>query len=97
MRIFFTPRADKDLAEIWTYLASNNLSAAERVLSDIESKVKLLADNPMLGPVHKAIAAELRFLPAQPYLVLYRILPGFIEIVRIVDGRRDLSALFTES
>jgi len=88
-----TARAEEDLLDIWLYIAAENLDAADRVLDTIDSKIKLLAENPQLGPSRSDIAPELRYFPVGSYLVLYRIVADSVEIVRVVHGMRNLFAL----
>jgi toxin ParE1/3/4 len=68
--------------------------AADRLLDLLEEKYKLLADNPHMGPARPDIAKELRYHPVGNYLLLYRIISGGIELVRVVHGARDLQSLF---
>ncbi len=49
-RITRTPRARQDLIDIWTWIAADNLQAADRLLDLIDAKLRLLAKNPRLGP-----------------------------------------------
>ncbi len=49
-----------------------------------------LADNPLMGPARPDIAPEFRYHPVGNYLLLYRIVSGGIEVVRVVHGARDL-------
>ena len=97
MKLLLKPRAEQDLADIWAYIAEKNLPAAERLLSEIEFRLQLIAETPMLGPAFPSIAPNLRFFPLKPYLILYQILPDSIEIVRILDGRRDIPSVITGS
>jgi toxin ParE1/3/4 len=53
----------------------------------------LLRDHPHLGAARKEIAADARVLVAEHWLVLYRLVEGGVQIVRIVDGARDLTQL----
>jgi toxin ParE1/3/4 len=64
----------------------------------IGSKIGLLADYPRLGPSPPDIRPMTRILVARPYLILYEIHPNTadgpvdtVEIVRVVDGRRNLT------
>ncbi len=55
----------------------------------------MLAHYPAAGPAREDIAPSVRYFPVPPYLVLYRIVADeHVDIVRVVDGRRDLSSLF---
>jgi toxin ParE1/3/4 len=67
----------------------------------IAARIETLAMFPRMGPQHSDVRPDLRALVQRPYLVLYAIHPDsndiavdLVEIVRIVDGRRDLRRLF---
>ncbi len=66
---------------------------SDRMLDLIEAKPRLLAANPALGPARPDTAPELRLFPIRRYVILYRMLPDGIEVVRVVHGMRDLPAL----
>jgi toxin ParE1/3/4 len=89
-----TAQAEEDLIDIWLYIAQDNPGAADRLLDTIEEKCSLLADHPQLGPARPDIAEDCRYLPVGNYLILYRLLPDGIEIVRVVQGSRRLENLF---
>ncbi len=56
----------------------------------------MLGDHPQIGRSRPDIAPGLHGHAVSPYLVLYRIDEGAVTIVRIVDGRRDLTQLFQD-
>jgi toxin ParE1/3/4 len=89
-----TAQAEEDLIDIWLYIAQDNPGAADRLLDEIEEKFLLLAGQPRLGPPRPDIADECRYFPVGSYLILYRIIPDGIEIVRVVQGSRRLDNLF---
>ena len=89
-----TAQAEEDLIEIWIYIAQDNPAAADRLLDKFDSKFSLLAEQPSLGPAREDIAPELRYLPVGNYLILYRIIESGIEVVRVVQGARNLKSLF---
>ena len=93
-RIQRTPRADQDLEELWFFIAQDDPAAADRWLDTLEEKIRLLAENPLMGPARPDIARELRYHPVGSHLLLYRVIQGGIEIVRVVHGARDLLNLF---
>jgi toxin ParE1/3/4 len=47
-----------------------------------------------MGRLRLDIAPELRYFMAGKYLILYRTVPGGVQIVRVIHGARDLSNLF---
>jgi toxin ParE1/3/4 len=89
-----TAEAEHDLLSIWRYIAEDNPAAATRLLLSIDEKCTLLADNPQLGPARPDIAPDLRYFTAGNYLILYRELSDSVEIVRVLHGARNLSAIF---
>jgi toxin ParE1/3/4 len=93
-RVRLTPRADLDLEEIWFFVAQDDPVAADLWLDAIEEKLELLADNPLMGPARSDIARDLRYHPVGNYLLLYRIVAGGVEVVRVVHGARNLLDLF---
>jgi toxin ParE1/3/4 len=93
-RIQRTPRADQDLEELWFFIAQDDPAAADRWIDTLEEKIRLLVDNPLMGPARPDIARELRYHPVGNHLLLYRVIQGGIEIVRVVHGARDLLNLF---
>jgi toxin ParE1/3/4 len=93
--------AQRDLEDIWLRIASDNPRAATKILLNIATKIELLATHPRLAPRRPDILPRVRMLVARPYAILYRTNPNTdrgvvrsVRIVRIVDGRRDLRALF---
>lgn len=66
------------------------------MLDELEDKSVLLADQPRLGPSRPDIAPELRYFPVGSYLILYRIIEGGIEVVRVVHGARRLASIIID-
>ena len=84
-------RAREDLLDIWLYVArQNSEAAADRVLDRIEEACRALARHPQLGPARPEIADEARSLVVQRWLALYRLTSYGVQVVRIIDGARDL-------
>jgi toxin ParE1/3/4 len=93
-RVRFTARAREDLLDIWIYVAkSSSEAAADRVYDNIEQICLLLEDHPRLGRARPEINPEARSLVIERWLTLYRITEHSAQIVRILDGSRDLSAI----
>ena len=88
-----TARAEEDLIDIWLYIAQDNPDAADNLLDTIEEKGRLLAENPEPRQTRPDIADEFRYLPVGRYLMLYRVIDGGIELVRVVHGMRLLTTL----
>jgi toxin ParE1/3/4 len=65
--------------DIYEIIALEHPAAAERYFNRIETKAQLLVTQPRMGTRRSDIRPLMRML---------------VEIVRIVDGRRDLTSLF---
>ncbi len=92
-RIRFARLAREDLLDIWCNIAARDLSAADRAYDRIEASCTVLADHPRIGPARPDIGAGARVLVIAPWLVLYRVVGEGVQVVRIVDGVRDLTRL----
>lgn len=88
--IIRTDRADEDLIERWSYIAADNMYAADRVLDAIEARWDNLARHPYSGVARDDIAPGFRHLVSDEYLTLYRLSCSAIEIVRVLHGRRRI-------
>ncbi|MBD2616241.1 type II toxin-antitoxin system RelE/ParE family toxin [Nostoc punctiforme FACHB-252] len=91
-----SPAASLDLSEIIDYFAIRNIEAGERFVDEFEKKCKYLANFPNMGRSYANIKADLRGVPLDGYIILYRIIDSGIEIVRVVSGYRNLESLFAE-
>ncbi|WP_404366502.1 type II toxin-antitoxin system RelE/ParE family toxin [Sphingomonas sp. MMS24-J45] len=89
-RLIWSPRSGRDLADIDAYLSERDPAAAVRILRAIQSAIVRLSDYPRLG---WAINEPFRVISVRkiPYLILYRLREGVIEIVRIRHAREDWS------
>ncbi|HEX5416426.1 MAG TPA: type II toxin-antitoxin system RelE/ParE family toxin [Chloroflexota bacterium] len=93
-RVSYTQLAREDLLAIWSYIAADNPTAADRVLDAIDSRCARLGENSKLGRARPDIAPELRYFPVGNYLIFYREIRGGVEIVRVLHGARNLNAIF---
>jgi toxin ParE1/3/4 len=89
----YTRRAREDLLDIWIYVAPRNPLAADRIFDLIEARCEALRSYPQLGPARPDIADDARALVIERWIALYRLVEDGVQIVRIVDGVQDLTAL----
>jgi toxin ParE1/3/4 len=88
--------AAQDLENIWSYVASNNIAAADNLFDKLREKFAKLAKFPQMGQGCDYLAASLRSFTVGSYLIFYRILDEGIEIVRIIHGSQDIEQIFKE-
>jgi toxin ParE1/3/4 len=86
--------AQRDLDDIWLYIANDNPQAADEWLAKVEHRCRLLGDHPLLGQEREDLTPALRFLPVGNYLIFYVPLSDGVEIVRVIHGARDYGPEF---
>ncbi len=93
-KVTFSARAREDLLEIWRYLEEHGSEAvADKVYDRIEKACTRLAAYPMSGRVRPEIHLDARSIVIDRWLALYRLTNIGAQVVRVLDGARDLSAI----
>jgi toxin ParE1/3/4 len=92
-KVVYTPAAREDLLSLWLWIAQHDSRAADRIFDLIEERCGQLRHHPELGPARPDIAAEARALVIEKWIAFYRLVDGGVQVVRVVDGRRDLRKL----
>lgn len=91
--VHYTDRAKQDLLDIWLWIARDSATLADAVLERIEQRASKLSQHREIGMARPEIGEGARGLVIERWLVLYRLVDGGVQIVRIVDGARDLVRL----
>lgn len=91
-RVFKRPQALRDLAEIWSYIADDSETQADRFLEGLDKSLALWATQPSMGRRRDELVAGLRSLPHGRYVVFALPHPDGIEVVRVLHAARDLSS-----
>lgn len=88
-----TPAADRDADEIFAFIATDNPLAGEELVQRIFAAAKRLSQFPESGRARPELGAGARTIVVGRYLLLYRVGPDSVDIMRIVHGARELSGL----
>jgi toxin ParE1/3/4 len=88
--IVFRSTARRDLVQSLIYIGERSPKASKKLLAKINRRIGQLKRNPELGPWRPEIGETARSLVVDPFVILYRVSSGQIEIVRILHGRRDI-------
>lgn len=100
MRAVFTARAAAELAAIQAYIAKDDPTVADRVVTAVLDAADFLAESPDIGRrVRKpgAAAYHYRFhvLSAyRNYLMFYRPFPWGIRVVKVMSAAQDWTRFF---
>ena len=83
--------AERDLDNIWYYIARNSgsIETANRVVDSITQHFVMLAKSPAAGRRRDEIEPDLRSFPAGNYLIYYRESGLRVIIFRVIHGMRD--------
>jgi toxin ParE1/3/4 len=60
------------------------------------SSYKYLVNFPKIGKRYQSLRADLRGISFSGYIIFYRANEDIVEILRVVNGSRDLEALFAD-
>ena len=96
-RAIWSPEAFQDLDGIWDYyqrVAGRN--TAEKIVRRIGEIIITIEEHPFAGRERNELRPGLRSLAARPHVVFYRVKDDAPQIVRILDGRRDVEEIFAD-
>jgi toxin ParE1/3/4 len=91
-----SPLAEWDLEETWLYVAEDASPAtADRLIDDIVDRFDLLAEQPRMGRLRPEFGTDVRSVTVENHVVYYRY-DGDVLIARVLHGRRDQAAAWSE-
>jgi len=85
-------RVDLDLDSIWSFIAADNVGAANRQIDRIGEVFEMLVQNPLAGRARAELGKDLRSFPVGNYIIFYLPLSDGIEVVRVLHGRQDIDS-----
>lgn len=97
LRILDSARAD--IAEIFAYIErqSADTAIAKSFARALNDQCRRLASLPgTLGRARPELRHDLRSAPFKGYVIFFRYIDNVLEVVRIIQGHRDIASLFAE-
>lgn len=83
--------ADQDISAILDYTVDEfGLDQAVTYLNDLDRCFAGLVENPEIGRERTEIRPDLRSVTSGRHVVFYRIMTGYIRIIRVLHSSRDL-------
>lgn len=88
--------ARQDLILLWDYLAEEvNEQVADQQLDMLHAKCQQLAKAPLMGRARPELAANLKSLPAYPYMLFYEVIAEqHVIIQRVLHPRQDVGTSY---
>jgi plasmid stabilization system protein ParE len=100
MRLVFLSLAIEDLANIRSYIASDNPQAAQKVAAQLKHIIKKLAVMPNIGKPGRVFGTRELVTPKigkTTYVPVYRVKETRLEILRVLPGMRDIDRILDET
>lgn len=94
MNFILAPSATRDLDRLSQYFLETNVETGERLFKALNQRFYNLTQFPNLGKPYSYLNPHIRGLLVEKHIIFYRVTEIEVEIVRIVDGRQDLTQLF---
>jgi plasmid stabilization system protein ParE len=96
-RYIISAEAATDIEDIWSYIASDNEDAADRLLHNLWDAMDKLVDFPGKGHVRLDLASDdVRFWPVSSYLIVYRARTPHLQIIAVLHGARDIPLILAQ-
>ena len=91
MKLRWTRRAGLDLLSIGEFIASDNPGAAKRWVDRLRQRARLAARMPNPGRrLPEAPHKDVREVVLGHYRIVYRVLPGVLEVLMVLESHRQL-------
>jgi toxin ParE1/3/4 len=92
-----SPLAERDLDEIWSYVAEDaSPVTADRLTDAIFDRFELLVEQPRMGRNRPEFGDGVRSFVVESYVIYYRYDEDLL-IARVLHGRRDQAAAWSEA
>lgn len=93
-KVFYSASAENDLLEAWLYVAEDSVTAADRMLDQIEAEAIRLLGHPQMGRERRELSPGIRSWPTStPYTLFYFPDEQGIIVARVLHHARDIQAI----
>lgn len=93
-KVFYSASAESDLLEAWLYVAEDSVTAADRMLDQIEAEASRLLDLPLVGRERPELSPGIRSWPTStPYILFYFPNEHGVVVARVLHHARDIPAI----
>jgi toxin ParE1/3/4 len=96
-RVRYLASARRDIAEIYAYIEnrSESRATAERFVVRLRAQCRHIAElQATIGRPRPELRPSLRSYSFQGYLIFFRYAGDVLEIIKVIEGHRDIEAIF---
>ena len=96
--LILSPKANDNLIAIADYIRSESKHeiTSRTFINSLLHKCHSLADQPFqMGALRPELGEDIRSYPYGNYIIFFRYRQDALEVIMIVEGHRDIGALFT--
>jgi toxin ParE1/3/4 len=94
--LFVSRNATADLDSIWSYIAADSRSAADRLIERFSRRFKTLTENPASGRCRDELTPGIRSVPLGSYVIFYEVSDKGLFITRVLHGARDVETAYEQ-
>lgn len=91
--LLFSPASDRDIDDIWRYVAQDSEFQADRLITKFREKLQHLAKWNTMGRPRPEFGKDCRSYPFGKYCFFFRPIDDGIEVIRIIHSARDLDQI----
>ena len=88
MKIRWSPRARRQLRDIYLHILDHDPAAAERVQRVLQEVIQILAEHPRFGRPGRVDGTRELVISGLPYIVPYRVRNETVEIIAVLHAAR---------
>ncbi len=93
IRVIVSAKAADDFRQIIAYLSRKAGSAVAKCYAEkFDACLKLIAEHPRIGTGRPVLGANVRTRVIRPYILIYSFAGETAEVLRILHGKRKLTA-----
>jgi toxin ParE1/3/4 len=89
MKLYYTPRAMRDLKRLREFIAKKNPLAAQKASRQLKRQIKALKTHPEMGINHPFLRG-VQDLVAREYTVRYRVVGDIVQVLMIWHEKEDI-------
>lgn len=94
LTLIISESAVEDLTDIWSYIALDSYTAADKFTDELYESCRTLVRMPEMGRTRDELLPGLRSLAHRGYIIFYRIGCQNLEIIRVLNGCMDIDSMF---